>query len=223
VAKQNGADHKERLMPKETARIPKSDPAAEEIEKLRNCHRLGQTLLDEFPERDVYGTGMRQKWAEELGVDVGDLVHLRLFARRYSDRDLAELLAQQASASRPLGWSHLRQLVDVPDPELRASLQTAAAGEGWTVARLREEIRVTQGRRHGGGRRLHRPSTIERALLQLAERGDLLRRYLELFVLGDDPVLTAGRRPRKTKDRRKRRELLDGAEKTLTGLRREIG
>jgi hypothetical protein len=218
-----GPEKKETPMSKKTARVPRIDPAAAEVERLRDYHHLGQKLLEEFPERAKYGQGAMRRRAEELGVGVNHLVHLRLFAVHYSDRALAKLLAQRSPAGRPLSWSHLRLLVNVNEPQLRTSLQAAAACEGWPVARLREAIRIRQGRRHGGGRRLRRPSTVEGGLLQLAERGDLLRRYLALFALGDDPVLVPGKRPRKAEDRQRRRDMLDRATETLTGLRREIG
>ncbi|MEN6495835.1 MAG: hypothetical protein ABFD16_16255 [Thermoguttaceae bacterium] len=201
---------KERISPDHTVR--------DGIRELRRKYALGQKLDQESPKRARYGDGVLRERAEQLGMDLSQLIYLRLFARRYSPGDLRELLALRTAEGLPLRWNHVRLLIAIKDRRTRNRLQRQAARDGWTVEQLRLESRLRFGKTHEAGPKLRRPHSPDAALLRLSERSDLLRDFYGMFLDPEEMLLAElGKKPR-AEGLRKRRELLNRAIQSMAEL-----
>lgn len=175
----------------EGARRKPVDPATTEEgrrieEDVRAWYRRGQqvTGLSGEGARDV-GRGM-QTLAIEAGTNPATLRRARQFARVYTEKQLDALLKLRTPEGLPLGWSHVQELIAVEDRASRAGLQRRAAGEGWTVRKLKAEVqKIHGGKRSKGGRKFATPGTPEDALRRLADVGRVWIRLTKETVLLD--------------------------------------
>ena len=79
----------------------------------------------------TYGEQSLQKYAEEIGVEFNTLREYRRVANEFGN----------ATRVANLSWTHHREVAALDDPEPWLRM---AAHEGWSVARLRQEIEATR-------------------------------------------------------------------------------
>ena len=118
-----------RLLPADTRGRRRPAPR----EATRVYWQIGRLLNEHISGRAEYGGRAVERLAGELGI---------LPRTLYRARRLYQRLPSDTSVLDQLSWSHCRLLVTVPDDdELRRLMQRASEG-GWSVRRLREQLRA---------------------------------------------------------------------------------
>ena len=173
------------------ARKPKTtppvQPSSPPLGSIRDYHELGTKFLN------ATGGERSPRKAEELAEkyncsEVG-LYKARQFARMYSQDELEELCSLGESEGHPLGIGHVHQLIQVKATGERKRLQAAAAKNGWSSRKLKEMRKQKLGYEvvTNLGRKPRRAAGVDEALLQLAQRADQWKRWVEaLSPAGDD-------------------------------------
>jgi hypothetical protein len=172
-----------------TGDTPRRDKASEAEAQLRAYHALGRKVLDRLQGRPLDAATLLELDAQ-TGYGFDNLRKARVFATRYTPRQLDELCRLRTPAGRPLPWRHVRQLLMLPPGEGRDALQRKAAERGWSLEELAAAIprKVRRGQtRRGGGRSFRGPRSLADALRQIARHGDeWLRRFGSEAWAGDD-------------------------------------
>ena len=120
---------------------------------LRWHYDLGRQLTELAHASAGYGTSWVRQIAGVLGLSGTWVYQHRAFAERYTAEAAAAL---QASG---MGWGMVVVLMGVRDEDARQFLQRETLAQGWTLTRLRLEVRRShRSRRPGGGRPPASPS-----------------------------------------------------------------
>jgi hypothetical protein len=138
---------------------------------IREFHKLGKRVLKEDAKCPKRGKGVRH-WGvvksiqedEEVSRDL--IEKARRFATVFSDDDVTELCALRGPSGK-LGHWHAIHLLTVRRKRDRLSLARRAAKEGWSVARLRAEVRQRSSKTSSGGRRPTKPDNVDVALVDI--------------------------------------------------------
>lgn len=137
--------------------------AARMIDNLRRHHARGtqaNQLRTDYRPREL---------AKLLQTNRYTLQKDRLFARKYSPRDLDDLCKLRRPNQLPLHWGCMGYLLSVPTKKERAMMQREAAEKGWTAPEIRREIKRRFGKTpgEGHGRPMKKPPTPEAVLREM--------------------------------------------------------
>jgi hypothetical protein len=159
---------------------PRRDKVAEAEAQLRAYHALGRKVLDRLNGGPLDAETL-QRLDEETGYGFDNIRKARVFATRYTARQLDELCRLRTPQGVPLPWRHVRQLLMLPPGEDRDSFQRKAAEGGWSLeeltAKIPRKVRRQQTQREGG-RAFRGPRGLADGLRQIVRHGDeWLRRF----------------------------------------------
>jgi len=165
------------------------DKASEAETQLRAYHALGRKVIERVQEGPLDAASL-QKLEEETGQGADNIRKARVFAAKYTDRQLDELCRLRTTEGMPLPWRHVRQLLMLTPGPGRDALQKKAAERGWSleelIAAIPKNVRREQTRREGG-RAFRGPENQADALRQIARHGEeWLRRFGSRGWAGDD-------------------------------------
>jgi hypothetical protein len=153
----------------------------EAIKRLRDAYREGRRLLRECPFGKTYGQGLIIQKAAEVGTNQDKLRKLRSFAEPeegYTQQELQELFKLCRQHRRVIGFSIVVKFLTIGEKTQRAKFQRRAIREGWSLARVEQELVKRFGRRHPGGRRPRIPHTLKGFLADLDTRAFTLLRLI---------------------------------------------
>ena len=156
---------------------------------IRDFYKLGTAFLKATGgERSP---GAAEALANEHNCSQVTLYKARQFAEMYSREEVEELCSLRKPNDQPLGIGHIHQLIQVESLGDRKRLQTAAAKNGWSSRRLRDERKKKIGYEVATniGRKPRRAANPEDALLQLAVHATQWLRWddeLKASSAGDD-------------------------------------
>ncbi len=136
-------------------------------------HELG-TLLRQLLE-PAGGQGAVNGLAGQLGVSPARVYQHMWFVQLYSRRAAQEL------DQRNVPWSFVIALMGLEDEAERKQLLERAAGEKWTLARLRLEVRRHHPSRRPGAGRQRQPRRSHGPEVDLARLTLATREWLDLF------------------------------------------
>ena len=178
---------KDEMTPAEAG--PRRDKESEAEAQLRAYHALGRKVLARIKDGPLDAVSLREL-DEETGYGFDNIRKARVFAARYTARQLDELSKLRTPEGMPLPWRHVRQLLMLPAGEGREALQRKAAERGWGLeeldAAIPRKVRRKQTRREGG-RPFLRPRTVADGLRRIVRHdGEWLRRYGSRAGAGDD-------------------------------------
>ena len=129
-----------------------------------------------------------KQFARNRRTDPGALRRWKRFARLYSVEQLDELCALRRPDQLPLHSGYINYLSSIPSPARRRKFAVMAAKNGWSSARLHREIRQTEGRPAGHGRKVGLPANLREGLHRLASEGRLWLTRAQIVLM----TMTAG-------------------------------
>src|SRR3954447_21698657 len=97
---------------------PRRDRASEAEARLRAYHALGIMVRDRVKEGRLDADTLR-KLDEETGYGFDNIRMARIFAAKYTAKQLDELCKLRTPEGMPLPWMHVRQLLMFPPGESR--------------------------------------------------------------------------------------------------------
>lgn len=158
---------------------PRRDKASEAEAQLRAYHTLGVKVGARFKEGRLDADTL-QKLTGETGYGADNIRKARVFAARYSIKQLDDLCRLRTPEGKPLPWRLVRQLLMLPPGEDRDTLQKQAAEKGLSleevIAKIPRKVRRGQTRREGG-RAFRKPQSLADGLRQVVRHGgEWLRR-----------------------------------------------
>jgi hypothetical protein len=148
--------------------------------QLRAYHALGRKVLERLQGSQLDAVTL-QRLDKETGYGFDNLRKTRVFAARYTARQLDELCRLRTPQGMPLPRRHVRQLLMLPPGEDRDSFQRKAAEGGWSLeemtAKIPGKVRRHQTQREGG-RAFLGPRGLADGLRRVKRHGDeWLRRF----------------------------------------------
>ena len=147
--------------------------------ELRAYHSRGRDIEDYVSE---YGKFANKALRDRFKVSQQQLSKARAFARGYTGKQLEALCAaRNANTGSPLHWAHVIQLLVLNKRQrLRASLQSKAVKEGWSVRRLQAEVRTARGAAPESGGRPFKLTTGDAAVSDALRWSSEVERYLKV-------------------------------------------
>ncbi len=140
----------------------------EAISIFKRRHRLGRMVLEVTKDPDKYGKQAVEQMSSLLNMDNSLLYNAKLFAERYSENDLDELTKLRNNHGDSLTWSHVVQLIRVPDRDARLKLQQETVDNNWTYQELLKFVQDAKGGKTSkGGRPLAKPSDLSGVVTQI--------------------------------------------------------
>lgn len=140
----------------------------EAISVFRRRHKLGCMVLEVTNDEDKYGKHAVDQMSKLLSMDNSLLYNAKLFAERYSMNDLEELTNLRNRIGDSLTWSHVVQLIRVPDRDARLQLQQQTADNSWTYQELLKQVQDNKGGKTSkGGRPLAKPTGLDGFITQV--------------------------------------------------------
>ncbi len=168
----------------------------EAISIFKRRHTLGKMVLQITNDPSKYGKRAIEQLSQLLSMDPSMLYNAKLFAERYTEKQLVELVEARNKFGDALTWSHVVQLIRIPDPNQRNKLQQKAIDECLTYQELLKEIQKRKGGKSSrGGRPLAKPSSLDGYITQMDTMSTKwLKCYNEIWCGGDKPInsLAAG-------------------------------
>lgn len=186
-------------------------------------YRLGRelALFRGEPSRFKYGQRRIPALARTLTCSADLLTKSLAFVAELPDEAEVDRLAQLG-----VQWSHFVTARSVPDRQERRSLLEKAAKEGWTVVRLRHEVRRRLGGpQHAGSGRPPRPpqrGAPEIDLEDLIAKANQWDRFLDKTWLAKKGVLTELKQVGGRRVNDSLQKLLNRAAQALTKVGRRI-
>ncbi len=117
----------------------------EAVSIFKKRHKLGKEVINIANDPGKYGKKAVETMAELLDLDPGLLYNIKLFAERYTDQQLEELIDLNLRHKRgAITWTHAAHLMRVDNTTERAKLQTAIVKEQLTVSQLASKIQESK-------------------------------------------------------------------------------
>ena len=167
------------------------DQAAQDaVAKLWEDYALGLEILEKCPKTtksDGLGDERIKALADKLHRNPDTIRKLRQMVEKpngYTKTEFKALCKLCLDNDHPLGRSHVFKFMTVPRGSQRRKFQSRAIKNGWTMARIRQELRRQFGHRRQGGRRPRLPVNVPDALSQLDEMCLTWERWCRLVEAG---------------------------------------
>ena len=138
----------------------------EAMDVFRNRHRIGKLAIEIDKDDQRYGKKAVSSLENLLGMGRDYLRNAQLFAERYDTAHLEELIVTRNRNGDPLVWSHVVELIRIPNLKEMFSLQKRTAENNWTAADLRRQIQASRGgKKSKGGRPPLKPASENACLV----------------------------------------------------------
>jgi hypothetical protein len=157
--------------------------------RLRAFHKLGKDVLRAVGPLGKKRSGrykkvgpILKKYARDENNPKRDESYLycaRKFAELYpAGKRLEWICGLGADKGKPLGPSHIMQLLSVAGRKERNQLANNCAGKSWSVARLRHQLARERGKQPGSGRTFSMPSDPKLARVELQFMADRWEKWI---------------------------------------------
>lgn len=166
--------------------------AQEAVDKLWEDYALGLEIRKNCPMPTKSGSGAMERInmeAERLEINSDVVRKLRQMVdpeNGYTKSEFKALCKCCLEHDCLLGRTHVFKFFTVPKGPQRLAFQLQAIKQGWTLARVRQELRRQFGHRRHGGRRPRLPVNVPDALSQLDGMCLAWKRWCDLVAEGAD-------------------------------------
>ena len=173
------------------APVPANQKTQDAVRQLRKDYALGLAILKKCP-KSTKSDGLADKRindeAERHQLNPDTIRKLRQMVEPdgYTQVEFEELCRLCFAHNHPLGRSHVFKFMTVPRGSQRRAFQSQAIKNGWTMGRIRQELRRQFGHRRQGGRRPRLPVNVPDALSQLDEMCLAWTRWYDLLAEAPD-------------------------------------
>jgi len=120
---------------------------------LQYYRELGEHIETVTEDVNTYGAGAIKLLAQALEASPDGLYKARSFYKNYTEDEYEALVNLRTSVGDALTWSHVIQLLSIPDHGKRTRLQEQAAKQSWTSDELRQAVTELIGEKTNRGGR----------------------------------------------------------------------
>ncbi len=150
---------------------------------LQFYHKLGTKVAKVHADEAKYGSGAVDKIATGIALDKGIVYKAMTFAKQFTADELKGLMARETANGKPLTWSHMAQLVHVPERQKVDELIELIFTNDLSVRDLRDVLKQREGALRN---RIVTPKT---AIGGLTQTDNMVGRLAEKFSKQFDKVV----------------------------------